>query len=175
MQLYKTTFAQCVHLIFIFDFWNQVTTKLGVDETRAVAAHLIANVNAFRDAYANPMLLPDAQEGSTQDSTQDSTHRTLSSAAVVQMLSKCEVMELKESEWLLPIDEEVRIIYISYLVLFFLVCLFVFFLSFFCLFLSFLSFFLFFCFFLLNIQNCLTCLLLCFFFVFFVFFVLLFL
>ena len=52
------------------------------------------------------MLLPDAQEGSTQDST----HRTLSSAAVVQMLSKCEVMELKESEWLLPIDEEVRII-----------------------------------------------------------------
>ena len=53
------------------------------------------------------MLLPDAQEGSTQDST----HRTLSSAAVVQMLSKCEVMELKESEWLLPIDEEVRNIY----------------------------------------------------------------
>ena len=71
------------------------------------------------------MLLPDAQEGSTQDST----HRTLSSAAVVQMLSKCEVMELKESEWLLPIDEEVRIIYIFYFV--FLFFWFVFFLSFF--------------------------------------------
>ena len=73
------------------------------------------------------MLLPDAQEGSTQDST----HRTLSSAAVVQMLSKCEVMELKESEWLLPIDEEVRIIYISYCVFCFFGFFFVFFVFFF--------------------------------------------
>ena len=73
------------------------------------------------------MLLPDAQEGSTQDST----HRTLSSAAVVQMLSKCEVMELKESEWLLPIDEEVRIIYISYCGFVCLVCLFCLFCHFF--------------------------------------------
>ena len=82
------------------------------------------------------MLLPDAQEGSTQDST----HRTLSSAAVVQMLSKCEVMELKESEWLLPIDEEVRnYIYFLFCVFVFLVCLFfVFFLPFFCLFFLFL-------------------------------------
>ena len=87
------------------------------------------------------MLLPDAQEGSTQDST----HRTLSSAAVVQMLSKCEVMELKESEWLLPIDEEVRIIYIFYFVF---------------LFFWFVFFFVFFSCFFVEYANCLTCLLL---------------
>ena len=89
---------------------HNVSTKLGPDEKRAVAAHLIANVNAFRDAYANPMLLPPSYSaGATQ-----SGGGTLSSAAVMNMLSKCQVLELKESEWLLPVDEEVGFfIYIS--------------------------------------------------------------
>ena len=61
---------------------------------RAVAAHLIANVGAFRDAYVN---------SGTESKT---TGGKLSSAAVMDILSKCQVLELKESEWLMSIDEE---------------------------------------------------------------------
>ena len=61
---------------------------------RAVAAHLIANVGAFRDAYVN---------SGTESKTAGGK---LSSAAVMDILSNCQVLELKESEWLMSIDEE---------------------------------------------------------------------
>jgi metal transporter CNNM len=80
----------------ILDSNNQSTT-LGTDEARAVAAHLIANVGAFRDAYVI----------NSSDETKSGGGK-LTSAAVMKMLTKCQVLELKEKEWLLSIDEEVR-------------------------------------------------------------------
>jgi metal transporter CNNM len=77
----------------ILDSHNQ-STSLGPDEARAVAAHLIANVGAFRDAYVN---------SGTESKTAGGK---LSSAAVMDILSNCQVLELKESEWLMSIDEE---------------------------------------------------------------------
>ena len=106
----------------ILDSHNHATT-LGPDEARAVAAHLIANVSAFRNAYENPTLLPPSSSVTTSGGDSDSggggsgsgsgsetkqqRGGKLSSAAVLKMLTKCEVLELKESEWLLPVDEEV--------------------------------------------------------------------
>ena len=86
----------------ILDSTN-TATRLGPDEGRAVAAHLIANVSAFRDAYVN------GGSGGGGGSSKQAGGK-LSTAAVIQMLSKCQVLELKSSEWLLPIDEEVRLL-----------------------------------------------------------------
>ena len=114
----------------ILDSHNHATT-LGPDEARAVAAHLIANVSAFRNAYENPTLLPPSSSVTTSgggsgsgsgSETKQQRGGKLSSAAVLKMLTKCEVLELKESEWL-TVDEEVSFFFsfffLSFLFFFF--------------------------------------------------------
>ena len=85
----------CGWLVVFFDFVSKALFFCWFFLlARAVAAHLIANVGAFRDAYVN---------SGTESKTAGGK---LSSAAVMDILSNCQVLELKESEWLMSIDEE---------------------------------------------------------------------